>query len=226
MTASDSNKFLFHFWCAVACFLTWPEPGMCQQAVPSERSVAGQVLLPPGDGSRGVEIISTVALEGKQGERVWILFDEQGYFSHSFRGDLLRLSFSAGIQGELLVFEGPKLPELNESGRVEMGVIDLRHLLAIHRLRLLAAEGAPLGPVRVGMWFGKPPKDVSLGSRQFPEIAIGSEQEWLVPNNAEGVYFLVERPADARRGRNWWSGKQKLFGPFSFRNLPKELIID
>jgi len=207
-------------------FLGCSDPAMSQQTVPAERTVTGQVLLPPGDGSRGVEIIATVASDGKKGQMVWILFDEKGHFSHSFRGDLLGLSFRAGIEGEQLVFVGEKLPRPDKAGQIKMDVIDMRHLLAVHRLQLRAATGAPPGPVRVGMWFGKPPKDVSLGSRQFAEISIGAEQEWLVPHDGEDIYFLVERPADSRRDRNWWSGKQKLFGPFTAENLPVELVID
>ena len=94
-----------------------------------------------------------------------------------------------------------------------------------------AAGGSRLGDVRVAMWKGLPPvgpqgESVSLGSRQFPNIPLGSEIEWLVPNGAREVYFLVERPHPETLPGEWRSGHQRLFGPYSTKTLPFELVMD
>ena len=36
----------------------------------------------------------------------------------------------------------------------------------------------------------------------------------------------LERPADAGRGREWRSGRQQRFGPFTTGGLPGELLVD
>lgn len=81
------------------------------------------------------------------------------------------------------------------------------------------------------MCFGPPPvgprgERIALGPRQFPPIALGSEVEWLLPHEALPVYFLVERPAGSGRGREWRSGHQRLFGPFTSATLPTEPLMD
>ena len=96
---------------------------------------------------------------------------------------------------------------------------------------LRAAEGAAQGVVRIGMWFGPPPvgpqgEPVSLGSRQFPPVVLGSELEWLLPHEARDVHFLVERPDGPGRGTDWRSGRQRLFGPFTAAEFPAELVLD
>jgi len=83
----------------------------------------------------------------------------------------------------------------------------------------------------VAMCFGPPPvgpsgERIALGSRQFPPVALGSEVEWLLPHEAKSIYFLVERPIGSGRGREWRSGHQRLFGPFTSATLPIELIMD
>ena len=124
-----------------------------------------------------------------------------------------------------------ELPEVDQAGLIDVGVIDLRDRLKRHRLVLRAAEGMPEGEVRVAMCSGLPPVgpgggSVSLGSRQFPAVSLDSEMEWLVPNDAQSIYFLVERPAGSGRGREWRTGHQRLFGPFAAAELPAELVMD
>ena len=75
----------------------------------------------------------------------------------------------------------------------------------------------PRGP------FGE---SVSLGSRQFPPVTLPCELEWLLPQDAESIYFLVERPEGSGRGIHWRSGSQRLFGPFTSTGFPSELAMD
>ena len=42
----------------------------------SQRDLVGQVLLPLGDGSRGVEVVITVAEAGSEPRDRWLLFDD------------------------------------------------------------------------------------------------------------------------------------------------------
>ena len=205
-----------------------------QQAVDPERSLVGQVLLPPGTGSRGVEVVVTVAEANDPGDRprdVWLLFDEDGRFHHTFRGSLVRVSVSTGIRAELYRIEAGALPEPDQPDQIDVGVIDLRERLTRHRLVVRAAEGAPAGDVWLALCFGPPPvgprgESIALGSRQFPPVSLGSEVEWLLPHDAQAVHFLVERPAGSGRGSEWRSGRQQLFGPFDSTSLPTELVMD
>jgi hypothetical protein len=158
-----------------------------------------------------------------------VLFDEQGLFSHTFRETLTSISVTAG--SEVYRVDAGDLPEVNQAGQIDVGEIDLRDRLMKHRLMVRAADGKPSGDVRVAMFFGPPPvgpvgEPVSLGSRQFPPVALGSEMEWLLPHEARGVYFLVERPSGSGRGTEWRSGRQRLFGPFTSPELPAELIME
>lgn len=79
---------------------------------------------------------------------------------------------------------------------------------------------------------GRPPpvgprgEPVSLGSRQFPPVALGSETAWLVPNDAQAIYFVVERPSGFDGETQWRGGHQRQFGPFPAARLPAELIMD
>jgi hypothetical protein len=78
------------------------------------------------------------------------------------------------------------------------------------------------------MCFGLPPVDphgepVALGSRQFPPVPIGSEMEWLLPHEAQSIYFLVEHPG---RDGEWREGRQELFGAFTLAKQPAELATE
>ena len=109
---------------------------------------------------------------------------------------------------------------MKRDNRTDVGDVDLRSLLVVRQIRVVDAR-TPV--IRVSMWPNPPPVGVSLGSRQFPEIKTGSQTEWLIPADAETVYFLVEKPANELRGRNWQSGKQQLFGPFQLNSIPAKL---
>jgi hypothetical protein len=200
-----------------------------QHATTLESTLVGQVLLPSGVGSRGVEVKVMITATGSEPRKVWVLFDEQGRFAHTFRGSLTSVKVTAGAEVHRIDTED--LPEVNQAGQIDVGVIDLRDRLTKHRLLVRAADGKPPGDVRVGMWFGPPPvgprgEPVSLGSRQFPPVALGSELEWLLPHEAHSIYFLVERPSGSSRGTGWRSGHQRLFGPFTSAEIPAELIMD
>ena len=216
--------------CGVAC-VSGEEPARVPHAAPPEHNLVGQVLLPGGVGSRGVEVLVTIAETGNEPRKVWLLFDEQGRFAHTFRGSLTSVYVTAGLKAEVHRIAAEDLPEVNQAGQIDVGVIDLRDRLASHRMVLRAAQGKPQGVVRVAMWFGLPPvgprgSPVSLGSRQFPPVALGGEVEWLLSHDAHSIYFLVERPAGLGRGTEWRSGHQRLFGPFTSEDIPAELIMD
>ena len=207
------------------------EPASDQHAAPPEHNLVGQLLLPSGFGSRGVEVLVTVAATGSEPRVVWLLFDEQGRFAHSFRESVTSVKVTAGIGAEVHRIDADELPRVNQAGQMDLGVIDLRERLTRHRQMVRAADGKPGGDVRVAMWFGPPhvgPKGepVALGSRQFPPVVLGSELEWLVPNEGQSIYFLVERPSGSGRGTEWRSGHQRLFGPFTSEEVPDELIMD
>ena len=200
-------------------------------AAPSERVLVGQLLLPSGIGSRGVQILVTTAATGSEPPVVWLLFDEQGRFAHTFRRSVTSVKVTAGVGAEVHRIDTEELPEVDQAGQIDLGVIDLRNRLTKHRLTVRESDGEPSGVVRVAMWFGLPPvgpegEPVSLGSRQFPPFTLGSESEWLLPNKGRSIYFLVERPLGPGRGRKWRSGHQQLFGPFTSADVPTELILN
>lgn len=207
------------------------DPASDRGTVASEHTLVGQLLLPRGSGSRGVEVVVTVTEAGSEPHNKWLLFDEEGRFSGTFRGRITRMVVSTGLRTELHRIETKDLPEINQAGQVDVGVIDLRDRLIRHRLILRVAEGASRGDVRVAMFFGLPHvgprgEPVSLGSRQFPPVALGSEMEWLLPLKAQSLYFLVERPVGPALEPEWRGGYQRLFGPFSSADLPTELTMD
>jgi len=187
------------------------EPASDRGAAASGHTLVGQLLLPRGSGSRGVEVVATFTETGSAPRKKWILFDEEGRFADTFRGRLTRMVVSTGLRTQLHSIEAEDLPEINQTGQVDVGVIDLRDRLIRHRLIL-----------RVGP-SGEP---VSLGSRQFPPVALGSEMEWLLPLKAQSLYFLVERPVGPALEPEWRGGYQRLFGPFTSSNLPAELTMD
>ena len=202
-----------------------------QYISPSENTLAGQVLLPSGFGSRGVELKVTLSAPGSEPRIVWVLFDEQGYFTHSYQGKLIGVQITAGIGAEVHRMGTEELPEVNEVGNIDLGVIDLRDFLIRHRLVVRSVEEKSSDNIRVAMWFGPPPVGpyggaVSLGSRQFPTIPLGIEVEWLLPNEGQSIYFLVEQPSGSGGGTKWVSGQQQLFGPFTSAEAPALLTID
>lgn len=204
------------------------EPASDQRRAPLDRTLVGHVLLPPGSGSRGVEVLARTAPGGGEPHITWVLFDEHGLFSHTFSESLTSVTVTAG--SEVYRVAGGELPKVNQAGQIDLGVVDLRDRLMRHRLMVRATDDKPPDEVRVAMFFGLPPvgpegEPVSLGSRQFPPVTLDSDVEWLLPHEARDVYFLVERPAGSGRGIEWGSGQQRLFGPFTSADLPAELII-
>lgn len=144
-----------------------------------ERILVGQLLLPNGPGSRGVEVQVLTASGKGEPRAIWVLFDEEGHFSHSFREKLSNVKVTAGIGWEIYGIDAGDLPKVNQAGQIDVGTINLRDHLMRHHLKLSAADGKPEGDVRVAMWLGLPPvgpsgEPVSLGSRQFPPVALGS----------------------------------------------------
>ena len=178
-----------------------------------------------------MEVHATVIAPDGQSHDTWLLFNDKGHFSHTYRGRLESLTVTVGISAEVFRADGGDLPEINRFGLLDMGKIDLQNRVRNHRLMVRAEEGKEPGEVRVAMWFGLPSVGpnggrVSLGSKQFPSVVLGNEQEWLVPLESESIYFLVERPAESGQGNGWWSGRQRLLGPFSSTDLPSELLMD
>lgn len=192
----------------------------------SPPTLAGRVLLPAGVGNRGVEVVVTFATQDPDRERQWVLFDADGRFEAVLYGWPIRIVVTAG-HGVIRRFEADVLPAVDAVERIDLGVIDLRDALEPHRMVVRGADGRPAGDVRVAMWLGsQPPPGVALGSRQFPPMPLGSELAWLLPPDATDVYFLVERPADAGGGREWETGPQQRFGPFTAATVPAELVLD
>lgn len=191
--------------------------------------MVGRLLLPSGSGSRGVEVLLQVAESADAPRTLWVLFDDDGRVSETYRGTLNELLVTTGGFDVVRLGAGD-LPAPDRAGRVDVGTIDLRERLARRRFLLRESDGDRAGVVRVGMWSGPPPvgprgEPVSLGSRQFPEIDVGTELEWLLPHDARDVYFLVERPDGPSRGVAWHSGEQQLFGPFRAADFPTELVL-
>jgi hypothetical protein len=209
---------------ALACSATGQEPGAAS-------TLAGRLLLPDGTGSRGVEVIVRTTVPDEEPRRTWLLFDEQGDFEHTFDGKLTQLVVAAGIGRVVHRIGADRFPPADDAEHIDLGTIDLGDALVERRLVLRAAEGKPGGVVRIGMFEGEPYRGpqgepVSLGSRQFPPVTLGSGVAWLLPPDAESVYFLVERPDGSGRGVHWRSGRQRLFGPFTAEAFPSELVVD
>ncbi|MBC8369443.1 MAG: hypothetical protein H8E25_05555 [Planctomycetes bacterium] len=218
----------------IGCILSCSNYEEAERVLPvnaQESILSGQVLLPNGFSRRGLELhLNLIAPDGKLVDK-WLLFDKQGHFSYVIEGSLTSVIISAGLRAEIFKIKSAELPKINREGQIDLGVIDLRDKLKVHRLMVRAAEGKPQGEVRVAMWFKPPPVGpsggrVELGSRQFPPITLGHEQEWLLPLQADEIYFLVERPIDLEGASGWRSGHQRLFGPYTLAELPSELLMD
>lgn len=204
-------------------------PAGAPEGGPQPARVVGQLLLPGAVGSRGVEVLVHTGPAGAPPETTWVLFDADGRFSHAPKAPLRSVVVEAG--SEVYRVEGPAIPPADASGQVELGPIDLRARLVPHRLRVRAGEGVPHDDVRVALFIGLPPvgpygEPVSLGSRQFPDTALHSDIDWLLPRDAREIYFLVERPEGPGRGLDWRSGPQRRFGPYTVAELPAELRLD
>jgi hypothetical protein len=195
-------------------------------SAPPRQSLAGRLVLPPGEGLRGVDVELRFATDGGGTVTKWALPDAGGRFARAVDDWPDSVVVTAGSGFEVLELRAEALPQPDAAGIIDLGEIDLRRSLTSHTLQLEPAPGAALGEVRVAMWSGPPPPGVALGSRQFPPVAVGSAREWLVPVDAEGIHFLVERPRDPDPAAPWWEGAQQRFGPFDSRSLPEALILD
>ena len=192
----------------------------------SERIVTGQLLLPDGIGARGVQVIIDIAKDGST-TREWLELNNDLKFQKSFNGTLTKLEIATGLSTIVHRLNAKELARPTQQNSVDVGTIDLRRRLQSHKIKFFS-DGASV--LRAGMWLEKPKTDFagslpSLGSRQFPEIETGNEMDLLLPSEFDAAYFLVEAPADKRRGKEWRSGKQKLFGPFRSSELPAELRL-
>lgn len=189
-------------------------------------SVKGRLILPPGSGTRGIQVIGTIRFDEDETADEWLILDESGGFNHEFHGELIGLRVTSGIEAEIISFAADKLPVADRAGQIDFGNIDIRDEVVEHILRLQMDEGLASGSIRIGMWFGAPAAGVSLGSRQFPVIEIGSTMRWLIPRDATDIYFLVEHPSNPRNSvDSWRSGVQQRFGPFNSASLPESLIL-
>ena len=191
----------------------------------SSQVVVGQLLLPAGNGPRGIQVVIGVVADDASVHHEWLVLDEEYRFRKSFIGRLKEFEVVAGIDKTVFEISDTQLARLSKLSKVDVGDIDLRERLQARKFRLLTEDGSNK-TLRIGMWFGKPPAGVSLGSRQFPEMESGAEASWLLPREFDGVYWLAEEPIGEKRGRHWRSGKQTLFGPFVSSELPAELTIE
>ncbi|XAL99831.1 hypothetical protein OT109_00275 [Phycisphaeraceae bacterium D3-23] len=210
---------------------TTQSPDLSTEQPPAQRALTGQVLLPAGEGPRGVELWITTQTQDQPPDDHWVRFDEAGRFEHPLPPgrQLTNLTLSAAGT-DVFLLETDAFPDADDAGTIGLGTIDLRDRLIPHKLTLRAAQGAPQGDIRAALWPGPPPTgprggSVSLGSAQFPTLTLGDETQWLLPPNATTIYLLVERPANNARGRNWRSGYQQQFGPYTTNNFPNELHI-
>ena len=200
-----------------------PEPALHATA----NVLVGQLVLPPGSGSRGVEVVVTSG--GAEGYPTWELFDDEGRFAHSFDVRPREVSVSTGLGPDLLNIAIDDATAVNASGELDLGELDLRDTLASHAMVVRASDGAAPGAARMALCFGLPPvgpsgEPVALGSRQFPPFTLGDERHWLIPHDTDAIYFLVERGTGT--DREWRSGSQQLFGPFTSSAIPGELLVD
>lgn len=193
---------------------------------PIEKIVKGELLLPPGDGSRGIHLIIDV-VNNESLNRHWLSLEEGFKFQKNFVGTLEKLEVATALSTIVYQLNEKELSQLASKSIVNLGTIDLRTQLKNHKITILSQNKNTL---RIGMWLNKPVTDTSgylpsLGSRQFPEIEAGTEINYLIPSKFDTAYFLLEEPSDNKRGKEWRSGKQKLFGPFSSSKLPSVLEI-
>ena len=56
-------------------------------------------------------------------QRVWLLFDEEGRFTHEFEGKLTDFQVNAGINRPIHRIDGDALPEPDEAHRIDVGLI-------------------------------------------------------------------------------------------------------
>lgn len=195
-----------------------------------QSELVGRVLLPGDGGRRGLELHAWATNASKdEARQLWILPEADGRFARPFSGTLTKVSVLAGSY--VHEFDAVSLPEADSEGRVDLGEIDLRSRLVARSVRVIAGADEPEpGVVRVALSVGPSHRGPlgelpSLGSRQFPTVDVGSRQEWLLPPDAEDLYFLVERPDGIVDDSAWRSGEKQVFGPFDAAAFPLELRL-
>lgn len=72
--------------CALLGCARGGEPGTDSTVATLQRSVVGQLMLPRGRGTRGIEVCVVIAAPGNEARKVWVLLDQQGNFAHAFQG--------------------------------------------------------------------------------------------------------------------------------------------
>lgn len=194
--------------------------------VGQERLIKGQLRLPAGEGSRGIHVIVDIR-GGRKTIRKWLELDDEFKFQSTYSGELESLEIATGPALIAHRLTAQDLAKFQKREFVDVGVIDLTKQLRGYKIKL-TSENAPT--IRLGMWRGKPGTDglgnlPSLGSRQFREIKSGATVDWLLPSTFDSAYFLMEEPADNKRGRQWRTGKQKLFGPIQLSKMPRHFKI-
>ena len=95
------------------------EPVSPQRRVSLEHTLVGQLLLPPGAGSRGVEVVVRKEPGGGEPVFAWVLFDEHGLLSRTFRETVTRVTVTAGA--EVYRADAGDLPEVDQAGRIDSG---------------------------------------------------------------------------------------------------------
>ncbi len=95
------------------------EPASPQRRIPLEHTLVGQLPLPPGAGSRGVEVLVRTEPGGGGPGVAWVLFDEHGLISHAFRETVTRVTVTAGA--EVYRADAGDLPEVDQAGRIDSG---------------------------------------------------------------------------------------------------------
>ncbi len=72
-----------------------------------KQTLVGQILLPAGLGSRGVELMVKITEGGGEPSVTWVHFDTEGHFSHAFRGELTHIQIAPGIGQEVFLQDDP-----------------------------------------------------------------------------------------------------------------------
>lgn len=205
------------------------EPTATVTTSPRANTLVGHLLLPGERGRRGVEVHAQVTTPDGDSRQLWILPDADGRFAQEFSGDVERVSVSAG--SEVHRIDAADLPRGTDNGAIDLGAIDLRESLVTRRMSVRLVDEAPGELVRIGLWIGPPhtgPRGElpSLGSKQFPSAELGSEVEWLLPPDADDIFFIVELSDEPSPSLDWKSDAQYLFGPYETSAFPLELVLE
>ncbi|MCB1184335.1 hypothetical protein KDM41_12940, partial [bacterium] len=190
-------------------------------ATAPDPTLTGRLLLPAGADGRDLSVVASVRDADGTPRDIWARVTPDGHFTRPLPGELRGVRILAGIGVDLLVLAGPDLPAATATG-IDLGALDLTATVVARRIVM---PPGPAGVLRAAPHLGPIPTDplgamVSLGSAQFRELAPGAAVVWLFPPDAADIHILVEHPADARRGREWRTGRQEVFGPYPLEGVP------